>query len=47
MLALVAERPISACDVECVVLAQELGVPLVSSDAKLLERMPDVAVLLG
>ena len=36
----------SAYDYECVVLAQQLGVPLVTGDAELPALFPDTAVLL-
>ncbi|MBE0429062.1 MAG: type II toxin-antitoxin system VapC family toxin [Thermoleophilia bacterium] len=46
ILNLVSTSPCSAYDCEFVALAQELGVPLVTSDAQLLKSFPQVAVAL-
>lgn len=46
VLGLVAGSQCSAYDCEFVALAQELGVPLVTSDSKLLSEFPAVAVSL-
>lgn len=44
VLSLVSASPCSAYDCEFVALAQELGVPLVTSDRQLLAAFPSVAV---
>jgi len=46
VLDLVAASTCSAYDCEFVALAQELGIPLVTSDAQVLNEFPDTAVAL-
>ena len=47
VLGLAAASTCPACDCEFVALAQDLGVPLVTTDRQLLQQFPEVAVLLG
>lgn len=45
VLSLAADSQCSAYDCEFVALAQELGLPLITSDAKILSEFPTIAVL--
>lgn len=47
VLALAARSKCSAYDCEFVVLAQDLGIPLVTLDSKLLKAFPDTAIRLS
>ena len=44
VLSLAADSQCSAYDCEFVALAQELGLPLITSDAKILSEFPSIAV---